>query len=57
MEPAKARQLDLRGRPIPTSDGKTFDDYDPYNGEVYAITETAKLLEFQGHHTNQACYN
>ena len=39
---AKAYQMYINGQWVDAIDGKTFDDYNPYNGEVYARIPSGK---------------
>jgi acyl-CoA reductase-like NAD-dependent aldehyde dehydrogenase len=39
---AKAYQMYINGQWVDAIDGKTFDDYNPYNGEVYAKIPSGK---------------
>jgi acyl-CoA reductase-like NAD-dependent aldehyde dehydrogenase len=39
---AKACQMYINGQWVDAIDGKTFDDYNPYNGEVYTSIPSGK---------------
>jgi acyl-CoA reductase-like NAD-dependent aldehyde dehydrogenase len=39
---SKAYQMYMNGQWLDAADGKTFDDYNPYNGEVYATLPAGK---------------
>ena len=39
---SKAYQMYINGQWVDAIDGKTFDDYNPYNGEVYAMIPSGK---------------